>query len=131
VRCARPATRLYFFNGRVWHNDPDCLMLRDPLTVDNARAWASWIAISGQMNLVSEWLPDLPPEKLDIYKRTIPNHGKITARPVDLFERDMPRIWQLTTGAGEDRRDVIAVFNWNRAKETKSDAGTSLEEPTT
>jgi hypothetical protein len=27
VRCAKPASYLYFWNGRVWHNDPDCLML--------------------------------------------------------------------------------------------------------
>ena len=53
-------TRLYFFHGRVWHNDPDCLMVRKPMTLDQARAWGSWIAVSGQLNMVSEWLPRLP-----------------------------------------------------------------------
>jgi hypothetical protein len=132
VRCARPATLMYFLNGRVWHNDPDCIMLRDPLTLDNGRAWASFVALSGQLNLVSEWLPDLPPEKLDAYKRTIPNHGKTTARPVDLFQRDMPRIWQLTSGTGDDRIDVVGLFNWNAPpRPATRRGGAAMEEPTT
>jgi hypothetical protein len=131
VRCARPASILYFWNGKVWHNDPDCLMLRDPLTVENGRAWGSWIALSGQLNLVSEWLPDLPPERLDIYKRTVPNHGH-TARPVDLFERDLPRIWHLTWGEGEDRHDVVGLFNWNPpgGASGRNVAAATQEEPT-
>jgi len=110
------ATRLYFYNGRVWHNDPDCLMLREPLTLEQARAWGSWIAISGQLNLVSEWLPGLPADRLEIVKRTMPGTG-LCGRPIDLFEAgEHPRVWQLTSGKGEDRRDVVALFNWD-AKE--------------
>jgi hypothetical protein len=130
VRCARPASILYFWNGKVWHNDPDCLMLRDPLTIENGRAWGSWIALSGQLNLVSEWLPDLAADRLDIYKRTVPNHGH-TARPVDLFERDLPRIWHLTWGEGDDRHDVVGLFNWNHpAAAPKNVANATQEEPT-
>jgi hypothetical protein len=131
VRCATPATYLYFWNGRVWWNDPDCLMLREPLTVENGRAWGSWIAMSGQMNLVSEWLPGLPPERLDIYKRTIPNHHLLTARPVDLLDGHLARVWHLHYGEGDDRRDVVALFNWNGAdKAEKKPSGTGQEEPT-
>jgi hypothetical protein len=108
-------------------------MLRDPLTLENARAWASFVAISGQLNLVSEWLPDLPSEKLDVYKRTLPNHGNLRARPVDLFEREMPRVWQVTSGEGENRHDMVALFNWNSSKSATRPAasGPALEEPTT
>ena len=104
-------SHLYFLNGRVWYNDADCLMLRDPLTLDQARAVGTWIAISGAMNVVSEWLPGLPPEKLDILKRTLPNHN-LPSRPIDLFETPAPRIWHLRHGTGSDRRDIVAVFNW-------------------
>jgi len=114
--CAQMGSRLYFLHNRVWYNDPDCLMLRKPLTLDQARAWGSWIAISGQLNLVSEWLPGLPPEKLDVVKRSMPNHG-LCGRPVDLFEKDLPEIWHLTGGSGEKRRDVLALFNWDDNEE--------------
>lgn len=103
---------LYFLNGKVWYNDPDCLILRAPLTLDQARAWGSWIAISGQMNVVSEWLPELPVEKLNVVKRTMPSYQKL-ARPIDLFESTIPRIWQLRVDNKEKRCDIIGLFNWD------------------
>jgi len=109
---ATMGTRLYFMHNRLWHNDPDCLMLREPLTLDQARAWGSWIGISGQLNIASEWLPGLPNERLDIVKRSMPNHG-LSGRPIDLFESSMAKIWHLTNGTGRQRKDVIGLFNWN------------------
>lgn len=114
--CVEMGSRLYFLHNRVWYNDPDCLMLREPLTLDQARAWASWIAISGQMNLVSEWLPGLPAERLDLVKRSMPNHG-LNARPLDLFENGTPGTWLLSKGEGATARHVVAVFNWDAQKE--------------
>ncbi len=124
ISCMQMGSRLYFLHGRVWHNDPDCLMLRKPLTLDQARAWASWISISGQLNMVSEWLPGLPAERLDILKRSMPNHG-LCGRPVDLFESPNPRVWKLTA-QGPTRRDVVGLFNWN----AKGPADISVDLPT-
>lgn len=101
-------TRLYFLHGRVWHNDPDCLMVRAPLTLTQARSFASWIAVSGSLNLVSEWLPGLPADRLDCVKRSMPNTG-LAARPLDLFEQMPARVWHLTDG----RRNVVGLFNWS------------------
>ncbi len=112
LKGASMGTRLYFLHNRVWHNDPDCLMLRNPLTLDQARAWGSWIAISGQLNIASEWLPGLPADKLDVVKRSMPNHG-LCGRPVDLFENDLAQVWHLTAGTGGQRKDVIGLFNWD------------------
>jgi len=85
--------------------------VRKPLTIDQARAWASLIGLSGQMAVVSEWLPGLPEERLEIVKRVLPNHG-LRGRPVDLFEADPPRVWHLRAGSGEGRRDVVGLFRW-------------------
>ncbi len=112
---ASMGTRLYFMHNRVWHNDPDCLMLRDPLSLDQARAWGSWIAISGQLNIASEWLPGLPDDKLDVIKRSMPNHG-LCGRPIDLFESTLAQVWHLTTATEQQRKDVIGLFNWDNKK---------------
>lgn len=104
-------TRLYFLHNRVWHNDPDCLMVRAPLTLTQARSFASWIAISGSLNLVSEWLPGLPSERLECVKRSMPNTG-LAARPLDLFAQMPARIWHLTDGA----RHVVGLFNWSASQ---------------
>lgn len=116
VPCAQIGAHLYFLHGAVWYNDPDCLMLRAPLTLDQARAWGSWIGVSGQMNVVSEWLPGLPGERLDVVKRTMPNHGR-RARPVDLLDAGTPRIWHLPVDQAGVHWDVVALFNWDAASE--------------
>jgi hypothetical protein len=112
LNCAEMGTRLYFMHNRLWHNDPDCLLLREPLSLDQARAWGSWIAISGQLNIVSEWLPGLPDDRLDIIKRSMPNHG-LCGRPIDLFENNPAKLWHLTEGTEQQRKDIIGIFNWD------------------
>ena len=111
-------TKLYFLNGRAWWNDPDPCLLRaagtgiggTAVTLDQARLTASWVAIAGQFFLVSDWLPALPPDRLDILKRTILSHSAV-ARPVDYFDNVLPTTWLVTDTRQAVRRDVIGVFN--------------------
>lgn len=111
-------SKLYFLNGRVWWNDPDPCLLRaagsgiggKSVTLDQARLTASWVAMAGQFFLVSDWLPALPPERLDILKRTMLSHSA-TARPVDYFDHELPTTWLVTDTRHGVRRDVVGVFN--------------------
>ena len=111
-------TKLYFLNGRVWWNDPDPCVVRTAgggiggkaVTLDVARLTASWVAIAGQFFLVSDWLPALPPERLDVLKRTMLSHNA-TARPVDYFDNNLPTTWLVTATNELVRRAVIGVFN--------------------
>jgi hypothetical protein len=105
------ATSVYYLHHRVWHNDPDVLYLDKEFTLDQVRAWASWLAVTGDLYMVSNWLPETPADRLEILKRTIPNHN-LKARPVDLYESYPAKVWHLRAGEGEKRRDVVAVFNW-------------------
>jgi len=57
---------------RAWHNDPDALVVREPLTLAEAQAWTSVVALSGGMMLASDHLPRLGAERLDLLKRTMP-----------------------------------------------------------
>ena len=49
--------RHYHLNGRVWWCDPDPFYVRDALTLEQARCTASWVALSGLMISMSDWLP--------------------------------------------------------------------------
>lgn len=104
-------SRHYFLHGRIWYNDPDPVYVRATMPVKHARLICSWVGLTGQLNLDSEWLPGLPPERLDILKRTMPSHG-LRPRPADLFEHDPPRLWLLTDDRRAPRRDVVGIFNW-------------------
>jgi hypothetical protein len=110
-------SRLYFLHGRVWHNDPDCVSVRASTALDQARLNASWTALSGQLFYNSDWIPALPPERMDILKRTIPAHG-LPARPVDLFETEPARVWLLSDTRREPHRHVLGLFNWDQAPAT-------------
>ncbi len=104
-------TNRYFLHGRVWYNDPDPVYVRPSVPLEHARVICSWVTLSGQLNVFSEWLPDLPDDRVDLLRRTMPNHG-LRPRPVDLFENELARIWLLTDTRGTTRRDVIGIFNW-------------------
>jgi hypothetical protein len=118
-------SRLYFLHGRTWWNDPDPCYVRTNIPLGEARLLASWMSLSGQFILNSDWLPNLPPERLDILKRTMASHSAV-ARPVDYFDAILPSIWLLTSGnpdprvnekavdpALPPRRDVLGLFNWD------------------
>lgn len=112
------ASSVYYLHGRVWHNDPDVVYVAPSFSLAEVQAWASWVALTGQMYLVSDWLPDMPAERIEVIRRTIPNHNRNTARPLDLYREAWPRVWHLRDGQGPDRRDVVGLFNWgNEAAE--------------
>jgi hypothetical protein len=104
-------TRNYFLNGRVWYCDPDPGYARASIPLQQVKFIFSWMAIAGQLNTSSDWMPGLSPERLVVMKRTMPSHG-LPARPVDLFENEPARIWLLTDERHSPRRDVIALYNW-------------------
>ena len=104
-------TNRYFLHGRVWYNDPDPVYVRPSVPMNHAQLICSWVTLSGQLNVFSEWLPELPEERVKLLRRTMPNHG-LRPRPVDLFSSELARVWLLSdTGSGV-RRDVVGLFNW-------------------
>lgn len=105
-------TRHYFLHGRLWWNDPDPVYVRASMPLQHAQLICTWVALSSQLNLSSEWIPGLPAERLDILKRTMPPHHAVT-RPVDLFEHDLPRVW-LVNAPG---RNVVGLYNWESAEQ--------------
>ncbi len=77
---ARAAALRSFYHRSVWLNDPDCLVVRPPLTLDEARVWAAVVAVSGGLSIFSDNLPKLPAERLPLLQKTIPV-ARTTAPP--------------------------------------------------
>src|SRR5438132_985584 len=78
---ARAAALRSFYHRTVWLNDPNCLVVRPPLTEREAQAGASIVAVTGGATLFSDNLPKLPPERVAILQRTIPV-APVAGRPV-------------------------------------------------
>jgi len=79
---AQATMRYYYLHNILWYCDPDVLLVRYPLTLDMARAWASLQGLTGQALMASDRMYDLPAERVEILKRVYP---AVDIRPLDLF----------------------------------------------
>lgn len=123
------ASRLYFLNGKVWWNDPDPCPIRKKGaaamdgsskgigSVTRAKLLPSFVAVAGQFFLSSDWLPNLPDERLEIMRRTMASHTGV-ARPVDAFSKSLPSIWLASDSKTGTERNVIGLYNWELTPQT-------------
>jgi hypothetical protein len=117
----------YALHGRWWTNDPGGVVVRPPLTLGQARAWASLCALAGGMVMAGDRMYALPADRLEVLKRVMPAYGAC-ARPVDLFERECPELWHLPVEAGGQRWHVLGLFNWETTpRETKETRARTVE----
>jgi alpha-galactosidase len=109
---APAAAKRYYFNGRTWINDDDQLGLAW-MTLVQAQAAATIIAMSGGTLISGDRLVDLDPARLEILKKVVPAHG-VAARPLDLFQHDFPRVFSLPIQSAAGDSLLVAVFNYDR-----------------
>jgi hypothetical protein len=109
------AAALYFFNGRIWWNDPDAIYARASMPLHEVQTLASWVALTSTLNNQTDWAPDYPAERVELLRRTMPAHQLTSVRPVDLLEHDPARVWVLTYDVTGQRHAVVGLFNWSDA----------------
>ena len=98
----------------MWYSDPDVVLVRSPLTLDQARVWATLQGLTGQALLSSDRLMDLSGDRVELLKRVFP---AADIRPIDLFPAGRnKRIWDLKVAHLGRAYDVVGVFNFNRGK---------------
>jgi melibiase-like protein len=87
---ARAAGLRSFYHRGTWLNDPDCLVVRPPLSLGEAQVWTSLVALAGGVTLFSDNMPKLPPERVALLQRTLPV-APVAGRPVEaaIAERDV------------------------------------------
>ncbi len=108
---APAAAKRYYFHKRTWINDADHLGLA-LLTLPQAQAAASIIALSGGTMISGDRLTDLDLTRLEILRKVFPSYGE-AARPVDLFQRDKPEIFALPVKRSFGDWLVVGIFNYD------------------
>ena len=124
-----------YLNNIIWFCDPDTVMVRTPLTMDEAKTIVSAIALTGQLYMASDFMARLPQKRLDLYRKTIPTTPIV---PIDLYPyriksnkkndvvwccpqvKEFPRAIDLKVNAESGVYDVVAVFNWADKGEVKT-----------
>ncbi len=110
----RATLQNYYQHNVLWYADPDVMLLRSPLTIDQARAWATLQGLTGQALMSSDRLMDLSEDRVDIMRRVYP---AVDIRPLDLFPTDRnKRIWDLKINHLNRNYDVVGVFNYEQGK---------------
>jgi hypothetical protein len=69
---ARAVALRSFYHRTTWLNDPDCLVVGEPLTVSEARVWATVVALSGGVTTFAADLTILAAERLALLQRVVP-----------------------------------------------------------
>jgi len=113
----RTSIARYWMHGNLWANDPDCLLVRDSenaLTLDETRFLATAIALSGGMVFLSDDLPKLPAERLQMAGLLLPPYGR-SAVPLDLMERFPPSVFRLEVERPFERWWLQGVLHWGDA----------------
>jgi alpha-galactosidase len=117
---AHNALTRFDIHKRWWINDPDCLLLRQDteLNKTEVETIASVIALTGGSLIISDHIPGLPKERLNIMKSLLPVIGK---RPyiLDRFDKPTPEKIQLDLEGPTGSWHVIGIFNWSDSVQDK------------
>ncbi len=104
-----------WMHGRLWANDPDCVLVRGDrtkLTLDEIRSLASAIGLSGGMVLSSDDLDMVDAGRIEILSMLLPPLPR-SAVPIDLIERDMPERFEIAFDREFDPVRVVGLFNFD------------------
>lgn len=107
------------FHEKVFINDPDALLVRDfpcrghddgvNMTLEEARTWATVVAMCGGHILINEEIDRLSEERREIFTNILPPMGK-AARPRDFYE--FPQATETFIRLDGDSA-LVALFNWD------------------
>ena len=110
----RTTMQNYYLHNIVWYTDPDTMLVRSPLTLDQARAWATLQGLTGQATMGSDRLMDLSAERVELLRRVYP---AVDIRPLDLFPVERNKhILDLKINHLDRNYDVVGLFNYDEAK---------------
>jgi len=105
------------FHERLWANDPDCVLVRQrgdgmDLTLNEMRTVAALVALSGGLTLDADNLHTIDPGRLKYLRQILPPTG-VSARPLDLFDHEMPRLFSLSVERDWGHWWIAGVVNWD------------------
>ena len=109
----------YLDHFNLWRRCIDDYFPAGPQTVDQTRAMATLLALTGLgFTTTDVGFPNIPADRLEMLRQVVPI---TTTRPLDLFRFEhtgLPHWWVLHAQRGDQTWAVAGVFNWGlRAEE--------------
>jgi hypothetical protein len=72
INAARNVANRQWMHNVWWQNDPDAMVIREPLTDRQAEAWTAAVGLSGGLVMLSDDLTKLPDERLKLAHMALP-----------------------------------------------------------
>ncbi len=113
----RVSARRYWMHRNLWINHPDVIFFREPATATESRTWTSAIGLMGGIVKLGDKVLEMTPEQVDVIHKVLPVVDPELSRPVDLFERDLPEVWNMRLERGWGGWNVVGLFNWGRNRD--------------
>ena len=105
------------FHNRLWLNDADCLIVRhsgndSDLSLNEMRSQVALVALLGGLVLDGDDLTQMRPGRLQVLRKALPPSG-VSARPLDLFDQELPQTLVLRVEREWGRSWVLGLVNWS------------------
>jgi len=106
-----------FMHGKLWLNDPDCLVLRphgddSNLVLNEMRMLTTVVGLTGGLVINSDNLPSMRRGRPEYLRRVLPPYGR-SAIPLDLFQYERPRLLVLPVETPWSSWVIVALLNWD------------------
>jgi alpha-galactosidase len=109
---ARSLAAGYWINDRLYHREVCDMSVRMQADVEEVRLRLGIMALAGCSISFSDELQYLPPSRIRMMQQCLPAGGP-AMKPIDLFERDLPSVWNVHCGRGNDQWDIVGLFNFD------------------
>jgi alpha-galactosidase len=106
-----------WLHRRWWVNDPDCVLVRasdTQLTLEEVKAWAAVVALSGGMVMLGDDVSRLPDERVRLLSRLLPPLG-VAADSAPPIVDGMPERLHLRIERAWDEWSIVGMGNWSPA----------------
>jgi hypothetical protein len=109
----------YWLNDRPYHREVCDMSVRMQGSVEEVRVRGALMALANCSISWSDELCYLPPSRIRLMQQCLPP-GNPPMRPLDLFERDVPSVWQLRLTNQAESWQVIGWFNFHARPEPRA-----------
>ena len=98
-------------HGIAWTGEFGALVIDEPIPLNEALVTITAAGLSGGVVTWGDDFTKLEPARAELIAKLFPLIGQ-AATPVDLYENELPRIWNLRVHTPYDSWNVVGVFNW-------------------
>jgi hypothetical protein len=108
---ARSLAAGYWINDRLYHREVCDMSVRMQADVEEVRLRLAVMSLAGCSIAYSDELQHLPPSRIRMMQQCLPP-GAPAMKPIDLFDRDIPSIWQIHCAKDGQEWDIVGLFNF-------------------